>query len=297
MSRGRQSEPRDHLDAPLRSPLRYPGGKTNVVKRFAEHIPEHTEYREVFVGGGAMFFYKPKAERNWINDLHPGLYAFYVALRDKYGEFVALCREQQGDLRGLFASWIERQDLMTARGDEALVERAVQFYFINKTVWGGRVVYDPTRRSRLYFSNPDGWSNLEKKFAHLEKLSHKLQDVKITCLSFEECLADATADTFLYVDPPYIRDSVCARTDRLYDGHFPMEGHELLAALLNKSKAKVMVSYDDRPEARALYQSRRWRPLELQWKYCGRYAKTKEDKARGVPEEKVDGQELLILNY
>ena len=28
-----------------------------------------------------------------------------------------------------------------------------EYYFINRTVWNARVIHDPTRRSRLYFSN------------------------------------------------------------------------------------------------------------------------------------------------
>jgi len=281
----------------LRSPLRYPGGKARVAKLFAEYIPEHTEYREVFAGGGALFFYKPRVASNWLNDLHPGLYALYVALRDRLEQFADLCRKQEGDLRSIFGYWAGRKDLMVATGDESLVERAVQYFYINRTVWTGRVIYDPTRQSRLYFSNPEGWSNLEKRLAHLARISQKLQGVKITCLPFEHSLGDAKKQTFIYCDPPYMRDSVCPRTDKLYDKEFPLEAHELLARLLSKSKAKVMVSYDDCPETRKLYGSKPWRIVELQWKYCGRYAMTNENKAAQIKEKKVTGNELLILNY
>ena len=58
-----------------------------------------------------------------------------------------------------------------------------------------------------------------------------------------------------------------------------------------------MVSYDDRPEVRALYRGSGWRAIALAWKYCGRYAKSDEDRAAGRKERKVTGRELLILNY
>lgn len=285
----------DHT--PLKSPLRYPGGKSRVAKIFLPYCPDHAEYREVFLGGGAVFFHKPKAPANWLNDLHPGLYAFWVALRDHYEPFAALCRQQTGDLREAFDYWTERRELMMATGDDSLVERAVQYFFINRTVWSGRVVYDPTRRSRLYFSNPQGWGDLEKRLARVQKVSQKLQGVRITCLPFEYCLDEAAQDGFIYCDPPYMRDSLCARTDKLYDKEFPLEAHHLLARLLSKCKAKVMVSYDDCEETRALYAAKRWRIVELQWKYSGRYAVTKEDKEQNVKEKKVTGNELLIMNY
>jgi len=284
-------------DLSLRSPLRYPGGKSRAAKRLLAYAPEHCEYREPFAGGAALFFRKSKVERNWLNDLHPGLYAFYVTLRDNFEAFAALCLEQTGKRRELFKKWVGRRDLMELQGDEELLDRAMQFYYINRTVWGGRVVYDPKRKSRLYFSNPEGWNNLKKKLRLLRQISEKLQGVRITCLSFEKCLAGADEDTFIYCDPPYIRDTDCHPTDKLYDKSFGQESHRVLADLLHDTAARVMLSYDDRPEARHLYPGDSWQFVSLQWKYSGRYAVTKEAKANGIKEKKVLGNELLILNY
>ena len=107
---------------PLRSPLRYPGGKSRVAKLLCSYIPEHADYREIFVGGGAIFFRKPRVKRNWINDLHPGLHAFWRTVRDDVDAFIALCREQDTtDLRKTFQYWIDRRDLMEARGTDCLL--------------------------------------------------------------------------------------------------------------------------------------------------------------------------------
>ena len=70
-----------------------------------------------------------------------------------------------------------------------------------------------------------------------------------------------------------------------------------LRDLLAATPAKVMVSYDDRPEVRALYRGSPWRVIPLAWKYSGRYAMSRADKAAGRKERKVTGRELLILNY
>jgi len=284
---------------PLRSPLRYPGGKSRVAKLLCGYIPDHADYREIFVGGGAIFFHKPKARRNWINDLHPGLYALWRTLRDDYEAFAERCREQDAeDLQATFQYWIDRTDLMQARGNDRLLERAVQYFFINRTVWTGRVVYDPARRARLYFSNPQGWGNLEKKLDHMRRCSERLEGAKITRWSFERCLKGATEDTFVYADPPYYRDSLDTPTSKLYEGHFAIQEHERLRDLLAASPAKAMISYDDRPEVRKLYSDRdRWTIRRLEWKYCGRFAKTNDQRARGEKEKKVTGRELLIFNY
>ena len=283
------------FDKPLKSPLRYPGGKSRVAKRLIRHIPPHRGYCEVMVGGGGVFFAKPKAEANWINDLQPGLYAFYKALRDYPEEFVEFALAQQGDLQELFDYWAGRRDLMEAKGDERLVERAVQYYYLNRTVWGGRVVYDPDRASRLYFSNPQGWSNLEKKMTHVREVSAKLQGIAITCCDFADCVNGANEDAFIYVDPPYYRDSTCSATDKLYDKSFLVDDHRRLAGVVRVTSAKVMLSYDDCPEVRELYRD--WRIEEDEWIYCGTQAVTEQAKANGIKEKKVKGRELLIFNY
>ena len=41
----------------------------------------------------------------------------------------------------------------------------------------------------------------------------------------------------------------------------------------------------------------RRRVIPLAWKYSGRYAVSRADKAAGRKERKVTGRELLILNY
>ncbi len=63
-------------------PFRYPGGKyyaMNILRPFWEAI-DHDEYREPMVGGGAVFFAKPKVKFNWINDIHSDLITTYKVM-------------------------------------------------------------------------------------------------------------------------------------------------------------------------------------------------------------------------
>jgi len=41
----------------IKSPLRYPGGKSRSVEQIASQIPDFQEFREPFLGGGSVFVY------------------------------------------------------------------------------------------------------------------------------------------------------------------------------------------------------------------------------------------------
>jgi DNA adenine methylase len=41
----------------IKSPLRYPGGKSRAVGIMSKLVPEFDEYREPLVGGGSFFVY------------------------------------------------------------------------------------------------------------------------------------------------------------------------------------------------------------------------------------------------
>ena len=65
----------------LKSPLRYPGGKSRAIPKILEQLPESfLEFREPFVGGGSVFVairQKFPAVKVWINDLNFDLYCFW----------------------------------------------------------------------------------------------------------------------------------------------------------------------------------------------------------------------------
>src|SRR5437868_15333803 len=92
----RQSMRRRVGTAPFYSPLRYPGGKRKLANfmtlLFRTNRLLDGEYAEVYAGGAAVgltLLYGEYARRIHINDLDPGVYAFWVAARDQTAE---LCR-------------------------------------------------------------------------------------------------------------------------------------------------------------------------------------------------------------
>jgi DNA adenine methylase len=159
-------------------------------------------------------------------------------------------------------------------------DQAFRYFFINRTVWAGRVNYE--QKSRLYFSNPEGWDIVATQ--RLENAAKYLQNVKITHGDYAKLLSAPGKDVWVYCDPPYMRDTKLSTTDKLYADGFTMEDHERFAKLARASKHKLCISYDDDPDVRKLFKGFTIIPQE--WVYCGTSS-----------EEKEMGRELLILNY
>src|SRR4029077_1208 len=53
----------------MTGPLSYIGGKRRIAKQLVALIPDHTTYVEPFAGGAQVFFHKPRAKVEILNDL------------------------------------------------------------------------------------------------------------------------------------------------------------------------------------------------------------------------------------
>ena len=275
---------------------RYPGGKSRagVRDKILSRFPLFSEYRECFCGGAGIFFCLPSMPNRWINDINPGLIAVYLALRDRPQEFIKSCKaiEPAKDDEPL-TSAKGGKDLYNARLKEVFdsfkdneeMDQALRYLFVNRTVWGGRVVYDD--KSKMYFSNPQGWSL--SLFRRLHKAAIHLKGTQISCGGYEALLEAPGDDVLIYADPPYVVNTDLVEGSKLYADNFTMDDHRLLAKRVRGCRHKVCLSYDDDEEGviRGLYpESAGFNIYEESWTYAG--------SSRDV---KVKGRELIITNY
>lgn len=282
----------------MQSIFRYPGGKTKgpIQDWITTYMPKEVkEYREPFVGGGGVFFGIKDWEnlKRWINDKNEGLIAVYEALRDREEEFIAQCKSVPPP---------QPNDPLTSKGtrdgkpvnkrlkdifdevalNDSYPDQAFRYFFVNRTVFGGRVNYDIP--SRLFFSNPEGWNIVATD--RLERAAGRLKGTTITCGEYEPLFTEPGEGVWIYADPPYQRDTELTASSKLYQHSFTWEDHKRFADVVRKCKHHVAISYDDTPEVRELYSDAKFRIVKTEWAYCGT-----------TNEKKDVGQELLILNY
>ena len=68
------------------------GNKTKIAKEIQKHFPKHDIYMEMFFGAGGMYFNKPKAKYNFVNDLDDDVYNVFRQLIDNTDELVDMIK-------------------------------------------------------------------------------------------------------------------------------------------------------------------------------------------------------------
>ena len=220
--------------------FRYPGGKFYALKllsKFWEGVG-HDEYREPFVGGGSVFFAKPKVESNWLNDIDAELVCTYKHIQDPKNR-----RQLMEHFNDEIATKERWREVFESR-PETDFEVARKYYYLNRTSFSGKLVspawgYRPKRSLP-----PERWHE------RLEPCGAKLEGVKVTSLDFEEViLAPSASQVLMFVDPPYYTPP----KTKHYRHGFSLLDHERLAQALKKTKHKFFLTYEDCAEVRDLY--------------------------------------------
>ena len=173
----------------LNPALCWTGGKTRLKNRIIEQIPDPKVYIEPFAGGASVFFKKPLAEKNVINDKNPELIKFYRNLRD-------------GDCKKL-----QKCNLPTNKKEfekaKANRKSVCGYLGVNKRSYGCDMDDPCFSKGKSVENNPkkSGIQNLKK---NCTKYQQKLKKTKILNQDFKTVVKNHdNKDSFIYLDPPF----------------------------------------------------------------------------------------------
>lgn len=265
----------------LKSPLRYPGGKSRAVGRMKNLLPQKLdEYREPFVGGGSFFIYLRQNRPDlqiWINDLNPELYCFWKQVQidsERLARELSVIKRERKNGQELF------DELLTTEVSSLTeFERAIRFFVLNRITFSG--VVESGGYSQHAFEARFTDSAIER----VSTLSPLLQGIKITQLDYRQLLLDGDQSVFTFLDPPYFK----ATKSRLYGKSGVLHtsfDHDEFAQEMRKCKHSWLITYDDSPEIRANFSFANIYEWELQYG-MNNYKQGKAEK----------GSELFITNY
>lgn len=233
------------------TPLRYPGGKSRIAYHIASIISKNDfiQYCEPMVGGGSVFLAVMKLlgkdKQYWINDINQSLFAFWLALRDYNDELITtiqdLIQKSLADPRETFYY------LRNASCDN-IVQEAARFYFLNKASFSGTTLSGgfsiSSYRDKL----------LKSDLSKLRKYRYMLESVKITNLDFQEVISNLPDKSIIFLDPPYFSN----KKSKLYGKEGVLHvnfDHDRLKLVLDNTKNKWLMTYDDVSEIRIKYSA------------------------------------------
>jgi DNA adenine methylase len=275
----------------LKTPLRYPGGKSKAIKTLSPWFPSIiSEYREPFIGGGSIAIEVTKSNPDipvWINDLYVPLYNFWVQLRDRGEELSERVREEkqrtldEGDNDKVTASAKELFNRYKAEIDTYdNFEKAVAFFIMNKCSFSGL-----TENST--FSKTASNSNFSLVGADkLAQFSKLIKNWKITNIDYSEVMkAHGSSDTFVFLDPPYdIKDFLYGKNREMHKSF----DHNRFADDVYNCVHKFMITYNVNDRLVELYKNYNLKEWKLRYSMAHRGDKGTDENIK---------TELLVTNY
>ncbi len=275
----------------LKTPLRYPGGKSKAIKTLSQWYPDKiSEYREPFIGGGSIAIDIAKKNPRipiWINDLYVPLYNFWVQLRDNGDQLSErVYEEKQYTLDAVDPDMITERarDLFNQYKEEIDTyndfEKAVAFFIMNKCSFSGL-----TENST--FSQTASNSNFSLVGAKkLKEFSRIIKYWKITNLDYADVMHSyATGDAFIFLDPPYdIKDFLYGKNREMHKSF----DHDRFAQEVYKCKSKFMITYNLNDRLCELYKDYNLKEWKLRYSMAHRGDKGTDENIK---------TELLVTNY
>lgn len=233
----------------IRSPLRYPGGKSRAVSTIAALVPPFAEFREPFVGGGSVFIrlkQKFPDKKFWVNDVYADLAVFWRRLQTDSAPVVEQIRNWKREFSGDGGGKRLYKFLRENKANYDEIEQAAAFFVFNRITFSGTT--EAGGFSTQAFENRFTDSSIER----LKKIAPVLENVRITNFDYEKVVNADGRDVFLFLDPPYFSATNSALYGKNGNLHRIFD-HERFADCLRRCPHRWLVTYDDSPFVRELF--------------------------------------------
>lgn len=243
-----------------KSPLRYPGGKAKLGPYFARLMAEQPSiidtYAEPYAGGAGAGLYllaEGHIDTLLINDLNPGVAAFWRSALKRSDEFVALIENVPVDL----ASWHRYRSVYLNPDDRDDLELGFATFFLNRCNRSGILTARPIggldQTGRWKIDARFNRRNLADRILELAKCSSQIVVTEKPALRFVSDVSRRQKPVLLYVDPPYL-----VQGEELYMRSHSWDDHERLAkSLLGLKRHPWILTYDTDDRVRNLYPTNR----------------------------------------
>lgn len=264
------------------SPLRYPGGKSQLAPFVVELMRANDlfggVYVEPFAGGAGIawkLLFDGYASEVWINDIDPAIHAFWHCVLNRTDELCAKIESTDVTIE----EWHRQRSLQASSRAQTLA-LGFSTFFLNRTnrsgilkagVIGGLAQAGEWKLD-CRFKKQDLIDKIRRIALYRDQITLTREDASVYLSSTVKALPK---HALVNIDPPYYR-----KGPELYCSFYDHADHKNLAQTIRKLRRPWMLTYDDAPEIRVLYEGLPTTTKELTY-----YAQVKRT-----------GVELLVLN-
>ncbi len=206
--------------------LRRLGNKAKVASEIIKYFPSHSVYIEPFFGAGGMFFNKPKARYNFLNDLDSDVYNLWNQLltnKERLKELVymtPICTDIFNDFR--LNKYEDNPEM-----------KALRFLYLSNYTYLGKM---DCLKFGIENSKKITYNNIDDSFEYLQDCQIMNCDFRAIFDKISYRHISDKENTFIYCDPPYLS------TDDNYSNSFTKKDTTGLFDLLIDTGMKFAVS-------------------------------------------------------
>jgi DNA adenine methylase len=237
------------------TPLRYPGGKTQLAPFVTELMRANdllqSVYCEPFAGGAGIacrLLVKGTVSEAWINDIDRAIYAFWYCVLNSTEE---LC-DRIAKIKVNVEEW-HRQRQVQSDKSARMLDLGFSTFFLNRTnrsgILRGGVIGGKEQLGKYPIDCRFDREDLARK---IRRIALYRDQIKLSCtdarLYISSTLKQLPAHALVNVDPPYYR----AGPD-LYTNAYTHVDHSALAKVVRAMPHRWMLTYDDTPEISSMY--------------------------------------------
>lgn len=262
------------------SPLRYPGGKTQlwrfVNRILIENGLNNPIYCEPYAGGSGIsirLLLENRVERVVINDYDPAIYSFWNKIINQTDDFISLIRDTEISIE----EWHNQKHIYEMYGrDPNSLEGAFATFFLNRTNRSGIILGGP-----IGGQQQTGTYRLDCRF-NKEALIRKIKQIAALGDRIDLFNEDANKliDTlkenyprerlFIFFDPPYYKQG-----SSLYLSFYDHNQHlSMRDKILEMDDYYWILTYDKAPQISEMYHA-----VENSYEYQLNYSANKKTKA------------------
>lgn len=240
----------------LQLPIRYFGGKGNMIDDLLPHFPtpsDYDTYVEPYGGSGVVLFNKPRADVEVYNDLNLNVYTLYRVLQERE-TFEAF--KFKAELSVYHEQMMKDYAKSLRSGQLEPVERAFRFWYVNRTRRNGIGSFSVHSISRKNMSK-----SVRDFLASVEGLDAIHDRLRTVVISNRDALQMIPhwdrRRCLIYLDPPYVHST---RGETRYETDADDNHQQQLINVLKKVKNALIVlsGYDN-----DLYNNLGWRRADF----------------------------------